>query len=435
MSQGAAYVVNSTGHRLGVGDSCSLVRELGSGSQGSVLLLESNGQQFAFKAFYEHVLKSDPGIWGRITELVEAGCPHESFLWPLDLIVIKTDTGEESGYVMPVREKDYVSATELMTGSLSIDFRNLLKACLELTEAFYCLHMKGMCYKDISFGNFFLNAESGKCLICDIDNVCYDDGSTGGVLGTPYFMAPEVVEGISKPSAATDMHSLSVLIFYLLFIGHPLEGQAESRIRIMDEAARRHLFGEKAVYIFDPTNGENRPDPEIHGNVLMMEKILPKSLKRTFEKAFTTGLHNPHMRVVEAEWKISITEALNQLGHCSHCGQEVFMTTSDNKQRIECWDCNMASFPIVIKTNKGEIIATPGVDLLDQDEAHLGTVIRHPVRNELLGLMNKSSFPWQSVKLDGTKAEVIPGKSAVLGNGVRIETRTGSIEITQQEAP
>ena len=61
-------------------------------------------------------------------------------------------------------------------------------------------------------------------LICDNDNVDVD-GAPPTSLGTPKFMAPEIVRGEASPTMDTDLHSLAVVLFYLLFLCHPLEGK------------------------------------------------------------------------------------------------------------------------------------------------------------------------------------------------------------------
>ena len=76
----------------------------------------------------------------------------------------------------------------------------------------------------------------------------------GGVLGTPGFMAPEIVRGEKRPSRETDRYSLSVLLFYLFMVNHPLEGKLEANIKWMDYAARVKLYGTDPVFIFDPDN-------------------------------------------------------------------------------------------------------------------------------------------------------------------------------------
>ncbi len=82
----------------------------------------------------------------------------------------------------------------------------------------------GAKYQDISFGNLFFNPDNGDVLICDNDNVSFDNSKPGGVLGTPGFMAPEIVRGEKRPSKDTDRYSLSVLVV-LSFYGESSTGR------------------------------------------------------------------------------------------------------------------------------------------------------------------------------------------------------------------
>src|SRR3954452_6732203 len=137
-------------------------------------------------------------------------------------------------------------------------FRALATAGLELADSYLQLHARGLCYRDISFGNVFFDPESGDVLICDNDNVAVDGSATAGVLGTPRFMAPEVVRGEVLPSTQTDLYSLAVLLFYMLTVHHPLEGAREAAIRCLDLPAMTRLYGTEPLFIFDPRDASNR---------------------------------------------------------------------------------------------------------------------------------------------------------------------------------
>ena len=70
-------------------------------------------------------------------------------------------------------------------------------------------------------------------------------------------MAPEIVIGKARPSRETDYFSLSVLLFYLSHIQHPLLGKKVLTIRSWDLPAREKLFGYEPVFIFDPIDKSN----------------------------------------------------------------------------------------------------------------------------------------------------------------------------------
>ena len=85
-------------------------------------------------------------------------------------------------------------------------FYTLCRTAFNLTRGYQKLHAMGAKYQDISFGNLFFNPDNGDVLICDNDNVSFDNSKPGGVLGTPGFMAPEIVRGEKRPSKDTDRY-------------------------------------------------------------------------------------------------------------------------------------------------------------------------------------------------------------------------------------
>ena len=62
-------------------------------------------------------------------------------------------------------------------------FYTLCRTAFNLTRGYQKLHAMGAKYQDISFGNLFFNPDNGDVLICDNDNVSFDNSKPGGVLG------------------------------------------------------------------------------------------------------------------------------------------------------------------------------------------------------------------------------------------------------------
>src|SRR5205807_1017258 len=143
------------------------------------------------------------------------GPPSDRFLWPLELAGCDDLPG--FGYLMELRENRFKGIVDMMAGRVEPSFTALASAGFELADSYLLLHSKGLCYRDISFGNVFLDPHSGEVRICDNDNVDVD-GQPGEIGGTPRFMAPELVRGDQTPSIKTDRYSLAVLLFYLFMI-------------------------------------------------------------------------------------------------------------------------------------------------------------------------------------------------------------------------
>ena len=110
------------------------------------------------------------------------------------------------------------------------------------------------------------------------------------VLGTRRFMAPEIVRREAAPSTATDLYSLSVLLFYLLMVGHPLVGRRELDFAVWDEHAESVLFGRDPRFVFDPTTASNSPVADLHASVISNWDLYPEFIRRLFIQAFTAGL-------------------------------------------------------------------------------------------------------------------------------------------------
>ena len=222
-------------------------------------------------------------------------------------------------------------------------FYTLCRTAFNLTRGYQKLHAMGAKYQDISFGNLFFNPDNGDVLICDNDNVSFDNSKPGGVLGTPGFMAPEIVRGEKRPSKDTDRYSLSVLLFYLFMVNHPLEGKLEASIRCMDMAARVKLYGTDPVFIFDPNNKTNRPVKGIHDNATIYWPLYPEKLRQMFTRAFTVGLNEPSKRITEPEWMTMFSNMMSRMLQCS-CGAQLFYDEDLEAKGVAhiCWNCGKA---------------------------------------------------------------------------------------------
>ena len=165
----------------------------------------------------------------RLEHLIARGLPSDVFLWPIDLDHRRRRPG--------FRLRHAAARCPLRPARHADGGRKRLRLARGVrrrpsnwpTRSWPCTR-SGLCYADISFGNVFLEPNSGAVQICDNDNVAIDGAGTG-VLGTPYFMAPEVVRGEAVPSVPTDRFSLAVLLFCLLTRHHPLLGAREQRDR------------------------------------------------------------------------------------------------------------------------------------------------------------------------------------------------------------
>lgn len=404
---------------------CDVERFIGSGSQGEVYEVSFYGTRVALKWYYRHTIAQDPSLRDRLRMAVRVGPPSDAFLWPVELAVSPEAPG--FGYLMALRDPRYVGLAEIMRRRVEPSFRALVTAGMELAHGFLQLHARGLCYRDISFGNVFLEPHHGSVLIADNDNVGIDGESAACVLGTPRFMAPEVVRGEAAPNRESDLFSLSVLLFYLLIMHHPLEGAREAAIHSLDLPSMRVLYGTEPVFIFDPDDDSNRPVAPHQENARLFWPLYPGLIRDLFTQAFTVGLRDPkHGRVAESVWREALARLRDLIVHCPECGLEAFY----DHEPPTCWGCGRRIAPPPrLRLPEKTVMLDRGAELyphhLEPDAAYdfsrpLARVVPHPVRPDVLGLRNDSGRPWKAV-LDGGREEVVaPGRSVRVGAGVRI---------------
>ena len=154
---------------------------LGAGGQGQVwrvVAAAGSSQPYAVKWYFPQ--SATPEQFAALQKLVQSGSPNRRFLWPLEML--ESDVGG-FGYVMELRGEEYCGMTDVINRKIEPTFRALATAGFQLADSFLQLHSKGLCYMDISFGNVFVEPDSGAVLVCDNDNVRVD-GQPASVAGT-----------------------------------------------------------------------------------------------------------------------------------------------------------------------------------------------------------------------------------------------------------
>lgn len=421
-----------TVHTQPSGMPCVAEKLLGAGGQGEVYKATLGGESVALKWFFPQM--ATPEQRAAIELLVRRGSPSEHFLWPIE---VADENGVQGfGYVMGLRPARFKNIVDLMKRRIEPSFRSLATACFNLAHNYLQLHTQGFCYRDISFGNAFFDPDNGDVLICDCDNVAPDGQGVLGVLGTPRFMAPEVVRGESVPSTNTDLFSLAVLIFYMLHVAHPLEGKRETEIKCLDLAAMNMLYGTEPLFIYDPADDSNRPVAGIHDNALAFWRIYPRFLRDMFTRAFTAGLRDPaHGRVRESEWRAGAIRLRDAIIYCPHCSLENFYDADALRENGGnpglCWSCAVQlRLPPRIRIGKQVVMLNHDTQLfphhVDDDRlydfsAPVAEVARHPTMPNVWGLKNVSGNKWVVTTADGAVRDVEPGRSVTLAVGTKIK--------------
>ncbi|MBS7704650.1 serine/threonine protein kinase [Chelatococcus asaccharovorans] len=415
-------------------------QHIAGGGQGDVYAVSMGHQRYALKWYRSEFVRQDGRLRERLRRLSRRDPPSPRFLWPIDLVT-SADHPNTFGYIMPFRDSRFRDFDGVIIGAVTPSWRVVVTAALETVQEYRALHSGGWCYMDINFGNVALDPSTGEVRICDNDNADVNDAPIDVALGTPQFMAPEIMRGQARPTIATDLWSLSVLLFYALFRCHPLLGAREYACPIMDAAAERRLYGTEPVFIFDPQDASNRPVDGYHREAIFYWPIYPSFMREMFVRAFTSGIADPrHGRVLETEWRTALVRLRDAIALCPYCGTENFFD-ADADEAGTCWApaCRRPMpRPVCLQVGDDLVVADERVSLYPHHvnprrrfdfATAVGDCVRHPERPELIGLRNGTPSPLKIKLADGREREVAPNQIVELQRGMQIDFGSAKAEV------
>lgn len=190
-----------------------------------------------------------------------------------------------------------------------------LQVAVKLARAVRRLHMAGLAHADLSNKNVLVDPKGGDACIIDIDSLVVPGVAPPTVLGTPGYIAPEVLASRAQPSIATDKHALAVLLYELLLQRHPLQGKRVNSTRSAEEDEQLSM-GARALFVEHPTDGRNPPLKPIK----VPHTRLGPALAQCFTRTFVDGLHVPVKRADAAEWELALYKTLQRV-HPTSSGQ------------------------------------------------------------------------------------------------------------------
>lgn len=414
------------------GGDVKVERFLAEGGQGRVYVAEYNGQKKALKWYKKGSLGAFPeAFYENIKQNVMRGTPSPEFLWPLDITVWVEDT---FGYIMDLRPEGYYEVTEYMLCHVRFgSYRAIIDAAMCIVSAFRILHNAGYSYQDLNDGNFFINPQNGKVLICDNDNVA-PDGAETGIIGKPRYMAPEIVLHRNKPNSLSDRFSMSLILYILFCLNHPLEGK-RYLVSGLTPALQEKLYGSDPLFIMDPENKSNEAHPVIHRNSIMVWSCLPDYMRNIFLTAFSQkAFQKPSARPREIDWLNVLTRFRSDIVTCQ-CGNEIF---TQQGEPCNCEKCGCrANIPFKLALGDYNIPAVKGsriyrCQLGVCDEKSALNPVAHVVEKRdsgALGIRNKGVKRWDAVTTKGVVRKVAPDEVIPLKDGITFSVEDRTIAI------
>ena len=213
-------------------------------------------------------------------------------------------------------------------------FRQRITIGYIIAKAFGEIADRNLSYCDISGNNIFVKlSRSGPIVkMIDIDNLYIAGRGNSSVLGTPRYIAPEVIRGDHTPDVLSDNYSLAVLLFELLRIGHPY---------ISDDVLEGTPEDEERAY-----SGEGEYVTEANStNMLPEEAAFTNKLSELFTRCFVDGKENRLLRPAPREFEFALMEASNKLIRCPHCNAWHYARRDQATKKYLCPWCEEESKP------------------------------------------------------------------------------------------
>lgn len=393
--------------------------KIGEGGQGEVYHIEHQGKPRVLKwykvtprdAFIENLKKN-----------VARNSPSDSYIWPLAV----TCSGLGVGYIMElVDRRKYKDFSKFLINKCHFASEEAaINAAINLCVAFQRLHLKGLAYFDLNDGNFFFNPQNGDLLIGDNDNVSSADNNVSNIQGKRGYMAPEIVLG-KNPNRYSDFYSLSLILFRIIFIDHPLHGKNLEKHPCLTDKVIKYLYGTNPIFIFDSTNPENRATREFSPNAIARWNEVPNFVRKAFIAAFSKECQtNPQRRPLESNWLKVFLRWRSYLNVCPSCGNEVYI---EPKNMGICQICHKHHRIYWMQSDHKEYVPlVPGQIIYESQigmDNHFNTLAKVVQSNDgrgILGIKNLSSIDW-IVRYGGKTQVVPPGKAFILADNIKIQ--------------
>ena len=419
----------------------TILRHIGSGGQGEVYEVDYLGEHRALKWYFPRSIRQPKRFYDNLNKNVSRGAPDNSFLWPIAVTdeVAFREHGS-FGYIMDLRQCGYEELSSFILGTARFkSFEVAIEACKNMAMAFAKLHNIGYCYQDMNDGNFFINPDTGEVLICDNDNAAPNHTDTF-IMGTPRYMAPEIVRGESGPDSWTDRYSLAVVIFIILCMGHPLEGKRWT-VPCLTPDLEKRLYGTEPLFVFDPGKNGNRPVRGVHAYVLRRWPYLPDYVQQAFQTSFSTAtltdMSRRQERLREADWLDVLVRFQSEIATCPQCGNEVFVKNAADTPCDMCGTFVRVTNRLSLRNY--DIAALPGARVhrcqLAKGNADHALDVALEVREgrrggeRVLALYNATQETLQATTSQGQERHVAAGDIVPLKPGVSLTVYGGRVMI------
>lgn len=310
--------------------------------------------RLSFGSIREAEYDGDPCLvkWFSGEELVSTGCgmqlyenlkahlltdsPDESLLWPMDISNVKNNS---FCYVVDRDISLYRALADMMEGPGN--YKNcdaIVNAALCLTKAFMMIKQKAYYFLYMTEEDLFIHPLTGQVVIANVEFLRKKINSKNtevslqkpsddlwGPRKVSRLFPPVCVRKERPPNERSDYYLLSVLLFEILYLSHPLEGRRAAEYPFMGEKENMEVYGSFPCFIYDREDDSNRPVRGIHINMYIRRNMYPFYIQDHFSRVFSQAALRKNLAFTSAhKWYELFRKLRGQLEYCPDCGRGYF---------------------------------------------------------------------------------------------------------------
>ncbi|MCK4762168.1 MAG: SUMF1/EgtB/PvdO family nonheme iron enzyme [Candidatus Aminicenantes bacterium] len=122
---------------------------------------------------------------------------------------------------------DGLTLGDILNKDTPLDFERILGFSEDILPALHKIHEENIIHRDIKPANIMID-NNGKAILIDFglaeDKPDGESSTTGAIMGTPAYIAPEIISRSKNPGPASDIYSFGVVLYEMVAGKKPFEG-------------------------------------------------------------------------------------------------------------------------------------------------------------------------------------------------------------------
>lgn len=399
-------------------------------------------------------------MYENLTAHLEQESPGRSFLWPADISKMEAggslcyviDNSDLLTYRAAEKEKDsplaYRSLADFMERKCTFgNWLSMVNTALCLITAFSQLRKKNYNFLHMTEDDIFIQAKTGRILIANMEFAAKGKGkgaNNGGwrPASSSRMLPPACVMNKKAPDRQAADYMLAALLFEILYLNHPLEGYRAASRPVMDERAKKEIYGSQPCFSYDDSNQSNRPVPGLHSYLINFWKLYPDYVGDAFSEAFCQEVLKGQKAPIPLErWYHIFARMRSLIVSCPSCGTENIWQSGDQKCRKKGCDTVLKPpmyyyideecYPLFMGSTiyRCQLDPDSGLGREDFYSEEAGRFAR--IRNKP-SLQNTSNQEWTVISPDGTELPLGFQETVNLTDGLRVVAEGKTITISSK---